>query len=175
MEISFMICLLLPYPYRFFGCSSLYQRIEKCPSQLPTLHVFLAPMAEADLAYFARSCESQAVLAVEKVHIKGIKTYPPCHHNCFYEISFFVSLWMETGLLARFKKCLHKKIHLITDQLVFYLLHLNVLKGWCINKFYLSFRKILVNLISSLVFYLFTIKPHTVRYTAVKSVQIFWK
>lgn len=90
-----MIFLLLPYPYRFFGCSSLYQRIKKCPSQLPTLRVFFAPMAEADLAYFARPCESQVG---RKVHIKGIKTYPPCHHSYFYEISFFVTLCMETGL-----------------------------------------------------------------------------
>lgn len=100
-----MICFLLP----FFGCSSLYQRIEKCPSQLPTLHVFFAPVAEADLAYFARSYESQAVLAVEKVHIKVIKTYPPCHHSYFYEISFFVTLCMETGNIACFKKCLLQK------------------------------------------------------------------
>lgn len=110
------------------------------PQSITPKHFVFAPMAEADLAYFSRSCESQAVLAVKKFHIKGIKTYPPCHHSCFYEISFFVTLCMETGLLARFKKCLLQKIHLITDQLLFYLLHLNVLKGWCINKFNLSFR-----------------------------------
>lgn len=110
-----------------------------------------------------------------KSSYKVIKSYPPWHHSYFYEISSFVTLCMETGSLAFFKKCLLQKIHLIKDRLVFCLLHLNVLKGWCINKFNLSFRKILVNLISSLVFYLFTIQPHTVRYTAVKSVQIVWK
>lgn len=68
------------------------------PQSITNLTVFFAPMAEDDLAYFARSCESQAVLAVEKVHIKGIKTYPPCHHRYFYEISFFVTLCMEIGL-----------------------------------------------------------------------------
>lgn len=127
-----MICLLLPYLYRFFDCSSLYQRIEKCSSQLPT--VFFAPMAEDDLAYFARSCESQAVLAVEKVHIKGIKTYPPCHHRYFYEISFFVTRhplhgnWLTsslqkvsspknpfdyrpTSILSAPSKCLERMVH----------------------------------------------------------------
>lgn len=60
---------------------------------------------------------------------------------------------------------------MITDQLVFYQLYLNVLKGWFIfiNKFTLSFKQILFNYFS-LVYDLFTLKSHTVRCTALLKV-----